>query len=166
MRRHFTHTELAQQRGFTLIELLVVVIVLGIFAAIAIPIFLSQRGQAQDAAAKSVVRNAATSIVSYRVREGVYPSGDPASVVEMEDIQPTTGWRASKDTLVPLNSDAMVGVVPFERLGDGVVFGTRSASGECFYMRVGVGGTRYGTNGVCNDPYETGQAGGISAGGW
>jgi len=48
--------------GFTLIELLVVIIVIVILAAIAIPTFLGQRQKAQDAACKSLVRNAATSI--------------------------------------------------------------------------------------------------------
>lgn len=113
-----------------------------------------------------MVRNAATSVVAYRVREGVYPSGDPAAVVEMERIQPTTDWRASKDTLVPMDSDAMAGAVPFEWLGGGAVFGTRSASGECFYMKMDSGETSYGTSTVCDDPYETGQAGGISASSW
>ena len=49
-----------REEGFTLIELLVVIIIIGILAAIAIPVFLNQRQKGYDAQAKSDARNAAT----------------------------------------------------------------------------------------------------------
>src|SRR5207342_2963039 len=49
-----------REGGFTLIELLVVIIIIGILAAIAIPVFLNQRQKGYDAGIKSDLKNAAT----------------------------------------------------------------------------------------------------------
>ncbi len=56
---------LESEQGFTLIELLVVIVILGILVAIAVPAYLSFRGNAQDAAAKSNVRSAIPAAESF-----------------------------------------------------------------------------------------------------
>ncbi len=58
--------------GFTLIELLVVIIIIGILAAIAIPVFLNQRKKGWDAAVQSDLKNAATAEETYNTSNFYY----------------------------------------------------------------------------------------------
>ncbi len=72
---------LASEQGFTLIELLVVIIILGILVAIAVPAYLSFRGNAQDAAAKSNVRSAIPAA------EGFYQAGQTYTGMTLSSLQ-------------------------------------------------------------------------------
>jgi prepilin-type N-terminal cleavage/methylation domain-containing protein len=60
--------------GFTLIELLVVVAIIGILAAIAIPVFLSQRSAARDASVKSDLNGIAKVMETQYVTTNAYPT--------------------------------------------------------------------------------------------
>jgi type IV pilus assembly protein PilA len=69
---HLKLKEEQNEEGFTLIELLVVVIIIGILAAIAIPVFLNQRERAWNTAAESTLRTAAVAQESYFTDNGAY----------------------------------------------------------------------------------------------
>lgn len=56
------------EEGFTLIELMIVVIIIGILAAIAIPIFANQQKSALDASIKSDVKNVVTAVYTWQTK--------------------------------------------------------------------------------------------------
>ena len=78
-----------KDKGFTLIELLVVVVIIGVLAAIAIPIFLNQKDKAAEAGVKSDIKNASTYLETFYVDAGTYDGAGTYLAA------PTTDFKAS-----------------------------------------------------------------------
>ncbi len=79
------------EKGFTLVELLVVVIIIGILAAVAVPIYLNQRKSAWRSSVESDVKNASLALETLstenngKIPDGVYKNGYPAGKQKLGD---------------------------------------------------------------------------------
>ena len=103
---------LRRQSGFTLIELLIVILIIGVLAAIAIPMYLQQRSKAQDAAVKDGIHEIYLGLGSYAADHNEnYPGTvsaatlvDPAGVPYLEDWpkNPYGGMPMAQDAGVPV----------------------------------------------------------------
>lgn len=67
------HKSKNNEGGFTLVEILVVILIIGVLAAIAIPMFLNQRKAANEAAIRSDMHTVQLAMENCAIKQTAYP---------------------------------------------------------------------------------------------
>ncbi len=110
------------------------IIIIAILAAIAIPTFLGQRNKANDAAAKSLVRNAMTAIESLYVDNRTF---EDMAAADLMAIEPSITFQAGTLLGAATGADAGLNQVAYTGDDDDTYqVGTNSKSGTAFGVNV------------------------------
>ena len=140
-------TRMASEQGFTLIELLVVIVILGILVAIAVPSYLSFRGNASQAAAQANVRSAIPAAEGY-YQDPTYGNGTYYHLGLVAN-----GSMTAADLAVVAPGIAPTTTVESLNAGQGYCLGNVNSTKKAYY----IGGTPGALGGAVQSSVTTGK---------
>jgi type IV pilus assembly protein PilA len=144
--------------GFTLIELLVVIIIIGILAAIAIPVFLNQRKKGYQASMKSDLRTVADEMETYYTDSGTYlgaysSTGTVSGSASTGTLAAGTAGYVGSDG-ISLSSGNTIAIVNSGTVGYCLKASSTKSTGVFFFYDSTRGGLQPATTTTCGGTYS------------